>query len=43
VDPIPVITTAVGSTTDGGLHFLVDVQGAGFLSGATLLIGGQAE
>ena len=42
VDPIPVITTAVGSTTDGGLHFLVDVQGAGFLSGATLLIGGQA-
>jgi uncharacterized protein (DUF1800 family) len=42
VDPIPVITTAVGSTTDGGLHFLVDVQGTGFLSGATLLIGGQA-
>jgi uncharacterized protein (DUF1800 family) len=42
VDPIPVITTAVGSTTDGGLHFLVDVQGSGFLAGATLLIGGQA-
>jgi uncharacterized protein (DUF1800 family) len=42
VDPIPVITTAVGSTTDGGLHFLVDVQGSGFLAGATLLVGGQA-
>jgi uncharacterized protein (DUF1800 family) len=42
VDPVPVITTAVGSTTDGGLHFLVDVQGSGFLTGATLLIGGQA-
>jgi uncharacterized protein (DUF1800 family) len=42
VDPTPVIVTAVGSTTDGGLHFLVDVQGIGFLSGATLLIGGQA-
>lgn len=42
MDPIPVITTAVGSTTDGGLHFLVDVQGSNFLTGATLLIGGQA-
>jgi uncharacterized protein (DUF1800 family) len=42
VDPIPVITTAVGSTADGGLHFLVDVQGSNFLTGATLLIGGQA-
>jgi uncharacterized protein (DUF1800 family) len=42
VGPVPVITTAVGSTTDGGLHFLVDVQGTGFLTGATLLIGGQA-
>jgi uncharacterized protein (DUF1800 family) len=42
VSPIPVITTAVGSTTDGGLHFLVDVQGSNFLTGATLLIGGQA-
>jgi uncharacterized protein (DUF1800 family) len=40
--PAPAITTAVGSTTDGGLHFLVDVQGTGFLNGATLLIGGQA-
>jgi uncharacterized protein (DUF1800 family) len=38
---VPVITTAVGSTTDGGLHFLLDVQGSGFLTGATLLIGGQ--
>jgi uncharacterized protein (DUF1800 family) len=42
LDQVPVITTAVGSTTDGGLHFLVDVQGFSFLSGATLLIGGQA-
>jgi uncharacterized protein (DUF1800 family) len=42
VDPVPVISTAVGSTTDGGLHFLVDVQGSGFLTGATLLIGGEA-
>jgi uncharacterized protein (DUF1800 family) len=41
VDSVPVITTAVGSTVDGGLHFLVDVQGTGFLNGATLLIGGQ--
>jgi uncharacterized protein (DUF1800 family) len=42
VDPTPVITTTVGSTADGGLHFLVDVQGTGFLAGATLMIGGQA-
>jgi uncharacterized protein (DUF1800 family) len=42
LDPVPAITTAVGSTTDGGLHYLVDVQGSGFLNGATLLIGGQA-
>jgi uncharacterized protein (DUF1800 family) len=42
LDQVPVITNAVGSTTDGGLHFLVDVQGTSFLSGATLLIGGQS-
>jgi uncharacterized protein (DUF1800 family) len=42
LDQVPIITTAVGSTTDGGLHFLVDVQGTGFLTGANILIGGQA-
>jgi uncharacterized protein (DUF1800 family) len=41
LDPVPVITSDAGSTADGGLHFLVDVQGTGFLSGATILIGGQ--
>ncbi len=39
---LPVITNAVGSTADSGLHFLVDIQGTGFLNGATILIGGQA-
>ena len=42
LDQVPAITTAVASTSDGGLHFLVDVQGTSFLSGATLLVGGQA-
>jgi uncharacterized protein (DUF1800 family) len=41
LDQVPVITNAVASTTDGGLHFLVDVQGSGFLTGATILIAGQ--
>jgi len=42
LDPVPVIASAVASTADGGLHFLVDIQGSGFLSGATLLVGGSA-
>ena len=42
LDPVPTITAAVGSTTDGGMHYLVDVEGTGFLTGATLLVGGQA-
>ena len=39
---LPVITNAAGSTSDGGLHYLVDVQGSGFTAVATILIGGEA-
>jgi uncharacterized protein (DUF1800 family) len=42
LNPVPVIALAYGTTSDGGLHYLVDVQGSGFAAGAALLVGGQA-
>jgi uncharacterized protein (DUF1800 family) len=42
LEPVPVISIAVGSTQDNGLTYLVDVQGSGFVNGASLVIGGQA-
>jgi hypothetical protein len=39
---VPFITSAAASTTTYGQSFVIDVQGTGFATGATLLINGSA-
>ncbi len=40
LNPVPVVTVASGTTTSYGQTFLVDVQGTGFVNGASLLVNG---
>ena len=41
LNPVPVINTATGATANYGQSFLVDVQGTGFVNGASLTVNGS--
>ncbi len=40
LNPLPVVTAASGMTTSYGQSFVLDVQGTGFVNGASLLVNG---